>query len=804
MKFTLSWLKEHLETDAPLKDILDTLTMIGLEVEEVDDRAALKPFTIAKVIEAKQHPNADRLRVCSVDIGTGEPVQVVCGAPNARTGMTGVFAAAGTHIPGTGIDLKPGNIRGEASNGMLCSERELEISEDHDGIIDLPDDAPLGEAYATWAGLDDPMIEIGITPNRPDCLGVYGVARDLAAAGVGELKDKPRTDIQGEFPCPTGVTLDFPDGESLCPAFGLRLVRGVTNGVSPQWMQKRLRAIGLRPINALVDITNYMTYDRGRPLHVFDAAKVHGDLTVRRAKDGEEVEALDGKTYRFDTSMCVISDDNGVESISGVMGGQMSGCSETTTDVLIESALWDPINIAKTGRTLGVNSDARYRFERGVDPAMMIPGLEEATQLVIDLCGGTPSEMTVAGTVPDPSFILDFPIDEVKRLSGLDLPSHEIKAALTLLGFWVSGTPPVYKVAVPSWRPDVFGKADLVEEVMRIVGINRVPFVPLPGGDMVNKPVLTRSQRQVREAKRTLAGRGMVEAVNWSFVPKAHAQVFGGGQASLELANPISSDLTDMRPSLVPGLAAAAQRNADRGYGDVAIFEVGQIYAGDKPEDQSSTAAGIRRGTDRFGGGGRSWSGNAAPVDAFDAKADALAVLAAIGAPTDKLMVMRDTPDWLHPGRSGALKLGPKNTLAVFGELHPKVLKAMDIEGPIVAFEVFIAAIPASKSKATKAKPVLEISELMPVRRDFAFIVDSDLEAAALLRAAKGAEKILISHVSLFDVYQGKGIEDGKKSLAIEVTLQPREKTLTDEEIDAVGAKIIAQVQKSTGGVLRG
>jgi len=804
MKFTLSWLKEHLETEATLEEILDALTMIGLEVEEVDDRAALKPFTIAKVIEAKQHPNADRLRVCSVDTGTGEPVQVVCGAPNARTGMTGVFAAAGTHIPGTGVDLKPGNIRGEMSNGMLCSERELEISDEHDGIIDLPDEAPLGQPYASWAGLDDPVIEIGITPNRPDCLGVFGIARDLAAAGIGKLKEKPRIDIKGDYPCPTDVKLEFGDGPSLCPAFGLRLVKGVTNGSSPKWMQQRLRAIGLRPINTLVDITNFMTYDRGRPLHVFDAAKVHGDLTVRAAKAGEEVEALDGKTYRFDESMCVIADENGVESIAGVMGGEASGCSETTTDVLIESALWDPINIARTGRSLGVNSDARYRFERGVDPAMMVPGLEEATQLVMDLCGGSPSEMIVAGEVPSPSLILDFPIDEVKRLSGLDVQSHEIKAILTLLGFWVSGNPPVYKVAVPSWRPDVFGKADLVEEVMRIVGVNNVPFEPLPGGDTVNKPVLTRSQRQARSARRTLAGRGMVEAVTWSFIPRRHAEMFGGGQASLELANPISSDLTDMRPSLVAGLATAGQRNADRGYGDVALFEVGQVYHGDGPQDQALTAAGIRRGTERFGGGGRAWSGNAGLVDAFDAKADALAVLDAIGAPTDKLMVMRDGPDWLHPGRSGALKLGPKNTLAVFGEVHPRTLKALDIEGPVVAFEVYLEAIPPSKPKSTKAKSVLDISELMPVRRDFAFIVDQDVEAAALLRAARGAEKTLISAVSLFDIYQGQGIDDGKKSLAIEVVLQPRDKTLTDEEIDAVGARIIAQVEKATGGVLRG
>ncbi len=804
MKFTLSWLKEHLETEAPLEEILDTLTMIGLEVEEVDDRAALKPFTIAKVIEARQHPNADRLRVCIVDTGTGEPVQVVCGAPNARTGMTGVFAPPGTHIPGTGVDLKPGMLRGEASNGMLCSERELEMSDEHDGIIDLPDEAPLGEPFAAWAGLDDPVIEIGVTPNRSDCLGVYGIARDLAAAGIGTLKEKPRTDIAGTFPCPVDVTLDFGDTPSLCPAFGLRLVRGVTNGSSPTWMQKRLRAIGLRPINALVDITNYVTFDRGRPLHVFDLAKVHGNLVVRRGRKGEEVLALDGKTYAFDDTMCVIADDNGVESIAGVMGGEASGCSEDTTDVLIESALWDPLNIARTGRTLGVNSDARFRFERGVDPAMMVPGLEEATQLVIDLCGGEPSDRIVAGTVPDPSIIIDFPVDEVKRLSGLDVKPHEIKAVLGLLGFWVSGSAPVFKVAVPTWRPDIHGKADLVEEVMRIVGVNRVPMEPLPGGDAVNKPVLTRSQRQTRAAKRTLAGRGMVEAVTWSFIAKDHAEAFGGGRPDLALANPISSDLTDMRPSLVPGLVLAGQRNADRGYADVALFEVGQAYAGDRPSDQKIHASGIRRSTEGLVGGGRDWAAPGTPVDAFDAKADALAVLAAIGAPVDKVMVMREAPAWYHPGRSGTIRLGPKTVLAAFGELHPRILKTLDVEGPVVAFEVYVDAVPASKAKATRTKPVLDISELMPVRRDFAFIVDADTEASALLRAARGADKALIADVSLFDLYQGKGVEDGKKSLAIEVLIQPRDKTLTDEEIDAVGAKVVAQVAKATGGVLRG
>ena len=803
MKLTLAWLKEHLATSEPLAAIVDKLTMIGLEVERVEDKAStLAPFTIARVVSAEQHPNADRLRVCMVDTGSGDPVQVVCGAPNARAGMIGVFSPPGSFIPGKNLTLGVGKIRGVESRGMLVSEFELQISDNHEGIIDLPADAPIGERYAAWAGLDDPVIEINLTPNRPDCTGVSGIARDLAAAHMGTLKTAPIKPIAGTFPCPVGVTLDFGTTPSLCPAFALRLVRGVKNGPSPEWLQRRLIAIGLRPINALVDITNFMTYDRGRPLHVFDAAKVKGSLVVRRARAGETLTALDGKTYTLDDSVCVIADEQGVESLAGIMGGEASGCSAQTTDVLIESALWDPINIAHTGRKLGINSDARYRFERGVDPAFMVPGLELATRLVLDLCGGEPSAISVAGDPTAPARVIDFPLSEVKRLAGLDVSPADIKQILGDLGFGLAGTGASLAVTVPSWRPDVEGKADLVEEVVRIAGVDRIPFAPFDRGDAPRKPVLTSIQRRTRKAKRALAARGLVEAVTWSFVAKPHAELFGGGQSELALANPIAADLSDMRPSLIPGLALAAQKNADRGFNDVALFEVGQIFRGDRPEDQVTAASGVRRRLARLAGG-RNWSTGAAEVDTFDAKADALAVLAAAGAPPQALQIVPGGASWLHPGRSGTLQIGPQNVLGWFGELHPKILQALGAEGPLVAFEVVLERIPEAKAKPTRAKPPLELSAFQPVERDFAFVVARTTKAGDVVRAAQGVDRKLITGISVFDVYEGPGIDADKKSIAIAVTLQPREKTMTDEEIDAVAAKIVAEVGKRTGAVLR-
>ena len=807
MKIPLSWLKDHLETTASVDEIATTLTRIGLEVEAIEDKAALfEPYRVASVVLAEQHPNADRLRVCLVDTGEGEPVQVVCGAPNARTGMKGVFAPPGTYIPGKNITLGVGTIRGVESRGMLCSAAELEISDDHEGIIDLPEDAPVGTPYAVYAGLDDPVIEINLTPNRPDCTSIHGVARDLAVAGLGRLKGDAVAPLKGSAPCPVSVSLDFaPGDETLCPMFALRLVRGVRNGPSPAWMQRRLAAIGLRPINALVDITNYVTFDRGRPLHVFDAAKVKGDLTVRRARAGEQVLALDGRTYTLDPGTVVIADENGVESIAGIMGGEHSGCDESTTDVLIESALWDPFNIAQSGRRLGIITDARYRFERGVDPLFTRPGLDLATAMVLDLCGGEASEAVVAGLPPDDHRMIDFPWSETHRLTGLDVPRPEATAILEQLGFHVSGSGDRADIAPPSWRPDIEGKADLVEEIIRIHGVDAIAPQPLPRIEAaVAKPLLTPIQKRTRLAKRTLAVRGLVEAVTWSFIAHDEAVLFGGGAERLALANPIAADLSDMRPSLLPGLLKGAQRNADRGFGDVALFEVGQCFASDEPDGQIVKAAAVRRGTARAEGVGRHWDSGAVPVDTFDAKADAMALLTALGVPTGGLQVVPGGPAWFHPGRSGTLRFGPKGVVGAFGEVHPKVLKTLDLKGPLVAFEIVLDALPLPKAKPTKMKPKLVLPEFQPVVRDFAFVVPRDVAAGEIVRAAQSAERGLIAGVDVFDVYEGTGIDPDKKSVAIAVTLQPTEKTLTDAEIEAVSRKIVGEVAKKTAAVLRG
>ena len=815
MKFTLSWLKDHLDTDASLDEIVERLTMIGLEVESVDDKASLKPFVIARVLTAEKHPDADKLKVLSVDTGSGAPVQVVCGAPNARAGLVGAFAAPGAYVPGIDVTLSVGKIRGVESHGMMCSERELQLSDEHTGIIDLPDNAPVGASFAEWAKLDDPVIEIGLTPNRPDATGVYGIARDLAAAGLGTLKSGAVEPVEGEGKCPVSVTLEAPD---LCPGFALRLVRGVKNGPSPKWLQQRLIAIGLRPINALVDVTNYVTFDRGRPLHVFDAAKVKGNLVVRRARAGEKVLALDGAEYALTPDMCVIADDNGVESIAGIMGGELSGCEDGTTDVLIESALWDPMATARTGRELGIITDARYRFERGVDPEFMVAGLELGTRMVLEFCGGTPSEPEIVPGTPtarDGEIVgetghhyheVDFPLSETKRLTGLDVDRAESIAILKRLGFVPKGTTDgaVVRFVVPSWRPDVDGKADLVEEVMRIHGVNRIAPAPLPQTTAVGSRILTTLQNRTRAARRALAVRGMMEAVTWSFIPERHAALFGGGAPALKLSNPIAADMSDMRPSLLPGLIAAAQRNADRGFGDIALFEVSGTYQGDRPEDQRRVAGGVRRGTATLEGAGRHWAGNAATVGVFDAKADALAALEAAGAPVDKLTIEAGGPDWYHPGRSGTIKLGPKNLLGTFGEFHPDTLEALDAAGPICGFEVYLDAVPEPKAKATRTKPRLDLSPFQAVKRDFAFVVDKSVAAGTLTRAVAAADKKLIAGVSVFDVFEGASIGAGKKSIAIEVAIQPQERTLTDEDFEALSARIVANVEKQTGGVLRG
>ncbi len=804
MKLTLSWLKEHLETDAPQGEIVETLTRIGLEVEAVHDpAAALKDFVVAEIVEAGRHPDADRLQVCKVATGPGDPLQVVCGAPNARKGLKTVFAAPGTHIPGKNFTLGKGVIRGVESHGMLCSAEELGIGGDSHGILELDASAPVGAAYALWAGLGDPVIEINLTPNRPDAAGVAGIARDLAAAGLGRLKTHEPEPVEGKFPCPVKVTLDLAPGDAhLAPLFGLRLVRGVKNGPSPAWVQDRLRAIGLRPINALVDVTNLLTFDRGRPLHVFDAGKIKGDLTVRRARTGEQLLALDGRTYALDENVVAICDEAGPESLAGLMGGEASGCDESTTDVLIETALWDPANIAKSGRKLGIVTDARYRFERGVDPTFALPGLELATQLILQFCGGEPSGIFLAGAVPRERRHIDFPFGETKRLAGVDITPPEAEDILKRLGFSVEQAGEASaRITVPPWRPDIEGKADLVEEILRIAGVERVPAIPLPRAEGIAAPIMTSLQKRARVARRTLAAQGLVEAVTWSFVSAKEAKAFGGGEPSLALANPIAAELSDMRPSLLPGLVAAAGRNAARALGDAALFEIGQIFQSDEEKGQRLAAAGLRRGLATSESQGRHWAAQSRKAGLYDTKADAMALLAALGVAGAQIVA--GGPVWLHPGRAATLQFGPKAIVGVFGEIHPRTLAELDIEGPIAVFEVFLDLLPAAKAKATKTKAKLDISDLQPLSRDFAFIVDRDRPAGELLRAVLGADRTLLADATIFDVYEGVGVPEGKKSIGVAVTLQPRSKTPTDAEIEAIAEKIVNEAAKKTGAVLR-
>jgi phenylalanyl-tRNA synthetase beta chain len=800
MKFTLSWLKAHLDTGADVDTISEKLTALGLEVEEVIDRSkGLAAFKVAYVVSAEKHPDADKLRVCMVDTGS-ETVQVVCGAPNARTGMKGVFAPTGTTIPATGVELKKGVIRGVESNGMLCSEREMGLSDEHNGIIDLPEDAPVGVSFATVLGLDDPLIDISLTPDRADCAGVRGVARDLSAAGLGPLKPLDTTPVPGQFTSPVSVTLDFPEDQTeACPMFVGRLIRGVKNGPSPRWLQDRLLSIGLRPISALVDITNLLTFDVARPLHVFDAGKLQGSLTIRPAQAGETLMALNGKEYTLEPGMTVIADDSGVVSLGAVMGGESTGVTETTTEVFLEVALFDPVRTAQTGRKLSIDSDARYRFERGVDPAFVLPGAEIATRLILEICGGEASELVIAGQEPDWHRTLTLRPARVLSLGGVDVPVPEQVRILEALGCGVQTRDDgVMDVSIPSWRADIHGEADLVEEVLRVYGYDHIPAIPLERTSAITKPALNLKQKRVVTAKRVLAERGLSEAVTWSFMSSAHIDLFGGVPDELRLLNPISADLDVMRPSILPNLIQAVGRNADRGYADAGLFEVGPMFRDPSPQGQDTVAAGVRSGLMVP----RQWAQKQRPVDAFDAKADALAVLDQVGAPTANLQVTTDAPGWYHPGRSGVLRLGP-TVLARFGEMHPEVLEILGVKGPVVAFEVMLDAVPLPKKKSGTARPLLRLPMFQPIQRDFAFVVDASVEAEKLVRAAKGADKTLISDVSVFDVYQGQGIEPGRKSLAITVTIQPTAKPLTEPEIDAIGARIVAAVAKATGGTLR-
>jgi phenylalanyl-tRNA synthetase beta chain len=809
MKFTLGWLKQHLETDAALTPITEALTDLGHEVEGIEDPSAqLGAFRIARVIEAVQHPNADRLRVCRVETrpdgpdGRSEEVQVVCGAPNARTGLVGVFAPPGTHVPGTGVDLKPGVIRGVESNGMLCSERELMLSEDHDGIIELPDDAPLGARYIDWRGLADPVVEIKVTPNRPDALGIAGIARDLAARGLGRLVTPPVAPVAGSSPCPIRVEIDPTLRDRGCPVFAARLIRGVRNGASPPWLQDRLKAIGLRPISALVDITNFLTYDRNRPLHVFDADLIAGDvLRVHPAQGGESIVALDGKTYTLDPGMMAISDANGPESIAGIMGGMATGCTEATVNVLVESAYWDPITIAATGRRLKITSDARYRFERGVDPAFTPEGLDLATAMILDLCGGEASQPVIAGAVPDTARSYRLDTARVQSLVGMDIAPAEQRRILTALGFAVAGDAAVTDVAVPSWRPDVRGEADLVEEVARVASLTLLQGKPMPRPAGVARPVLTEGQRREQAARCAMAALGYNECVTYSFIDQKLAALFGGGTDATALANPIAADLGHLRPDLLPGLLSAAARNQARGFPDLALFEIGPVFSGGEPGDESVQVTGLRTGASAA----RDPHGSRRPIDIFDARADAEAALAAAGAPA-RLMLQRTAPAWFHPGRSGSFMLGPKAQLASFGEVHPRVLRALDLRGPVVAFTLSLAAIPPARRRSI-ARPALVASDYQAVERDFAFVVGARVEGETLLKAAFGADKALIEAVTLFDEFAGPRAEaqmgPGLKSLALTVRMQPRDRTLADAEIEAVSERIVAAVIRATGGTLR-
>jgi len=801
MKFTLSWLKDHLETDATLDQILEALTDLGLEVEGVTDPSAtLGAFRVGEVLQADPHPDADRLRVCRVMTDDGEK-QIICGAPNARAGIKVVVAQPGDYIPGIDTTIQVGKIRGIESYGMMLSEREMELSDEHDGIIELGGDAEVGQRYVDYAGKTDPTIEIAITPNRPDALGVRGIARDLAARGLGTLKPLSDVTVPGGYDSPIDVTLDDSVKDRACPLFLGRTIKGVRNGPSPAWLQDRLRAIGLRPISALVDITNYMTYDLNRPLHVFDADKVAGDLVVRLASPGETLTALDEKTYTFDGTETVISDEKGVESVGGIMGGLPSGCTEETVNVFLEGAFFDPILTAQTGRKLRIVSDARYRFERGIDPAFTPQGIEIATRLILDLCGGEASTVVTAGEVPRTDRFYPLDSSRVSSLVGMDIPEDEQIRILTALGFGVAKEHGGIEVWVPSWRPDVLGSADLVEEIARVASLTKLESKPMSRSPGVTRPILTPTQSRESTVRRTLATLGLNECVTYSFIDQEAAGLFGGGTQATSLANPISTEMSHMRPDLLPALLRAAARNQARGFGDLGLFEVGPAWTGGEPEDQLRLAAGLRVGQT----GPRDPFGARRPVDLYDARSDAQAALSAIGAP-ETLTVSRAAPEWYHPGRSGVLGLGPKRPLAVFGELHPRILQAFDVKGPAVGFSLFLDNVPMPR-KAQAARPALRVSDYQAVERDFAFVVDSDIPADSILRAAKGADKQLVDAVSVFDVFEGEKAEAqmgaGKKSVAIAVRLQPTEGTLTDKQIEAAADKVVAQVMKATGGTLR-
>ncbi len=802
MKFTIDWLKEHLETTASLNEIVEKLTDVGLEVEEVEDRAEIyAPFKVAEVLEAEPHPDADRLKVCQVKTAEGV-LQVVCGAPNARKGMKAVFAPAGTYIPGLDVTLKKTKIRGQDSNGMMVSEREVCLGEDHNGIIDLPVETEIGTPLAEIYGLNDPVIEINVTPNRPDCAGIRGIARDLAAAGLGTLKALPTPEINSKFESTPKVTLQFDDeNKEACPLFMGRLIKNVKNGPSPEWLQNRLKSIGLRPISTLVDITNYFCIGMARPLHVFDADKLVGDIHVRMSKKGETLDALNDKSYVLEDGMVAVCDDSGVLGLGGIVGGVATGCEETTTNVYLECAYFDPMKIARTGRDLQIVSDARYRFERGIDPVFTVEAVDLATQMILELCGGEAGTVVKAGDVPPCTKAYPYDPSRYAKLVGDAVPESEQKAILESLGFSVSND---WAVTTPSWRPDIFGVEDLIEEIARIRGYQAIAPVSVTKDQAVAKSAETPRGAKMRKARISLASSGLQECVTWSFMEEDLAYKFGANDkqqaARLKLLNPISSELAQMRPSILPNLIEAASRNADRGHPNAALFEVGPVFFGADLAEQPVVACGVRAGTMST----KHWSSAEASraVDVYDAKADVLRTIEACGGPAGNLQVTRDAPSYFHPGRSGSLRLGA-NVIAHFGEIHPSLLDHMKVSDPVVGFELFIENLPEQKKKGT-ALPLVDLPPFQPVSRDFAFLVDAGVDADSFVRAITSVDRNLVVKVETFDIYTGKGIEPGKKSVAIAVTLQPRDHTLTDAEIDGISQKIIAVVEQKTGATLRG
>lgn len=800
MKFTLSWLKKHLLTDCSLVEITDKLTAIGLEVENIDDFSRYNPFLIGQIIGTKKHPEADKLQIVTLDIGGEAPIELVCGAPNAREGIKVVYAPSGTYIPGLDITLSVAKIRGVESRGMLCSMRELQLSDEDAGIIELPLDAPIGMKYADYAQLIDPVVEINVTPNRSDATSVYGIARDLAAAGLGTLKDLPQAELKASVE--TEEKFSVTDDCASCLSFAYRVIKGVNNKPSPDWLQKSLRSIGVNSFSSLVDVTNYYTFDLARPLHVFDAQKIKGNVVIRNAEEGEEFLALNGETYVLSAGDCVLSDDEGIISLAGIMGGLRTACDIDTKDVIVEAAIWDSKQIARTGRNLGLSTDARYRFERGVDPNLLLVGLDLACNMMVELCGGDLGDMkqlradNIAGL--SQRKVIDFPISEINRLLGIDIAENEAKNYLDKLGFAVETAGDIWQVTAPSWRHDIDGKADIVEEIMRLYGVDNIE--PQVINFQASHSFQSGSKMNL---SRCLASLGLMENVNYSFISEQHAKLFGGGDASLKLLNPISLDMSDMRPSLLPGLLINMQRNVDRGFSNLAFFEIGDIYLPEEKNMQTKVVTTVRQGKETLVGAERLWNNEAKKVSLYDAKMDAMSILSCLGMKLESVQVDVGAPSWYHPGRSGVLSLGKKNILGYFGELHPEAVEAMGLEGVVCACEIFLDRIPQSRSKGGKTKAELSLSNLQPLVRDFSFIVDKEKLAAELVRAAKAADKKLITEVKVFDVFEGGSLEDGKKAIGLEITIQPYDKSLTDADIEELSQKIINMVAKSTGAILR-